>query len=702
MFTLLPFTAFGERYTYYVSTKGSDNYLGSLSRPFRTAQKALDAAAVHKGDTVEVLFRGGIYQLANSVKIKGENLVLRPYNNEKVSFTGGVSLGKNIIRSVKDEKVISLLQHDVKDKVKEIDVKSLGVDLAGITPKGFGRAALPSWSELFVNGKPQHVSRWPNDSTVLIGKVHCTGDIPRNKRFGIGNPVFEYFEDRPSTWKSKDDVWIAGYFAYGYADDMIPVKSINPDEKTITAAIPTMYGFISGASFRRWYALNLLEEIDVPGEYVIDKSNGKIYFLPCDEKIYDVNISIMDEPMFYIEESKNVLIQGFTYEYSRGMGIYMDTSENVKVDSCIFRNLGYVAVSIGRGDLPDGNIYKTQHDSDKKYKDGVGGVIGALSSRLYDDRLFNRSAGTNNGITNCIIYQVGSGGVSLGGGDRCTLTPARNYVENCKIYDFNRIEKSYRPGISIDGVGNRISKCEIFDAPSMAVLINGNDHTVEYCDIHHVCKEVDDQGALYYGRDPSERGLKVRYCYFHDLDSKHRVSATYHDDGACGMEVFGCVYYKAGTMPVLIGGGHDNVYKNNIFVDMPLAFHIDNRMQNWSKSTLDKGGIFDQRLKTVKYNQPPYSDAYPSLVYYWENDPSFPRNNIIVGNLFYKVNELISGSLSYADWYNNYISSKNPGFRNEGNLLDGFIENAPIFDKINHFQPIPFDKIGCDFNLLAK
>ena len=293
-------------------------------------------AGKYKPDTVEILLRGGTYQLLESVKIESENLILCPYNSEKVSFTGGVSLTNNKIKKVKDLSVRSRIQDVVEDKVREIDVRSMEVELAGISPKGFGRAALPSWSELFVNGKPQCISRWPNDSTVLIGKVHCTGDIPRFNKFGIGDPVFEYLEDRPSLWKSTEDVWIAGYFAYGYADDMIPVKSIDSSKKTITAAMPTMYGFLTGASFRRWYALNLVEEIDEPGEYVIDKKKGKIYFYPEDERIDNVNISILKEPMFYVEASKNVLIQGFTFEYSRGMAVYVDTSENVKIDSCNF------------------------------------------------------------------------------------------------------------------------------------------------------------------------------------------------------------------------------------------------------------------------------------------------------------------------------------------------------------------------------
>lgn len=73
------------------------------------------------------------------------------------------------------------------------------------------------------------------------------------------------------------------------------------------------------------------------------------------------------------------------------------------------------------------------------------------------------------------------------------FTPAGNFVENCRIHDFNRVEKSYRPGIWIDGVGNRVSKCDIYNAPSMAILFHGNNHTIEFCKITNVCSEVDDQ-----------------------------------------------------------------------------------------------------------------------------------------------------------------------------------------------------------------
>lgn len=669
-------TASHARQTLIVSPRGNDSGDGTLRKPFRTVERALQAAS-RNGDTIDILLRGGTYPLRQTVEVTGlKHVTLAPYGGENVSFVGGYAVKASQLQKVTNPAVRERLQPEVRDRVREIDARALRIPLTGLIPKGFGRPSLPGWSELFIDGQPLHIARWPNDSMAMIGKIRCTGDIPREEKYGIGDPVFEYAGERPAQWKSTDGMWIGGYFAHGYADDMIPVRSIDTAAHTLTAALPTQYGFMTGAPWRQWFALNLPEEIDLPGEYVLDAPNGKIYFLPAENTpLKEIYISTLDAPMFAVENSGNVTLRGVTLEYSRGMGVYIEASDSVRVDSCVIRNLGYVGVCIGRGDKER--------------------QIGALSGMMYENILFNRNAGTHNGVSNSHIYRVGSGGVDLGGGDRATLTPARNYVENCRIHDFNRIEKSYRPGVWIDGVGNRVSNCEIFDAPSMAILLHGNDHLIEYCDIHDVCREVDDQGALYYGRDPSERGNRVRYCYFHDFSSAHRVSATYHDDGACGMEVFGCVYFRSGTIPVLIGGGHDNVYRNNIFIDMPMAVHIDNRMEGWGRGMLDPGGIADQRLQAVKYTEPPYSTAYPELPHYWEGTPRVPRGNVFAGNLFYKIGKTLNGSPAWADWSDNWVTIDNPGFVDPEKPLKGFVPDAPIYRMIDRFAPIPFERIGC-------
>ena len=228
----------------------------------------------------------------------------------------------------------------------------------------------------------------------------------------------------------------------------------------------------------------------------------------------------------------------------------------------------------------------------------------------------------------------------------------------------------------------------------MAILLHGNDHVLEYNNIYDVCREVDDQGAFYYGRDPSERGNKLRFNYFHHLGNDHRTSAIYHDDGASGMEVFGNIFYKAGTIPVLIGGGQDISYQNNLFIDSSLGIHVDNRFQNWSKATLVQGGIIDKRLKEVKFDQPPYATRYPELVNYWKQDPAIPKRLSFTNNIFVKVKTTRKGEDGWYNWAaSNSVSDIYPY---NWKMMDSrhFIPDDSQLLTPAGWQTLPVEKIG--------
>lgn len=684
-----------ERHIFYVSLKGDNGNEGSLKRPFKTLQMALDRVGELNGkDTVEIVLRGGCYELDKTVELCGKNnLVIRSYENEEVILSGGKAISQKALKKISDASVWNRLQPLVRKQVREVDFEELGFPLNGLHASGFGRPSRSAWTQLFINDEAAALSRWPNDSTVLIGKILRSGVGPKGE--GEPYPAFCYSESRPSTWKDVSQMWISGYFAHGYADDMIQVERIDTVNKAVYAAQHTVYGFMTGAPWRRWFALNLLEEIDLPGEYVIDMLRKKIYLYPPIGKINTIHASLLEGPVMAIENAKNVTVRNITFKYGRQMGVYMENTENVRIQGCTITNVGGVGVAIGKGTVTLGKAGVRPHSAE------AGGVatsreIGDLQGRVYQDILFNRQGGRNNGIVDCHIYNVGAGGVSLGGGDRASLTPAGNFVENCDIHDYNQVEKSYRPGVWIDGVGNRVTKCNIYNAPSMAILFHGNDHLIELCKITNVCTEVDDQGAVYYGRDASEQGNVIRYCYFKELSPRHRVTATYHDDGACGAEVYGNIYYKAGSLPVLIGGGHDNHYKHNIFIESPVAIHLDNRMQNWGKFMIKRGGIIDQRLKEVNYRESPYREAYPQLVHYWDKDASYPSGNVIEGNLFYKIGNVVNGRTEWGEFRNNWVTNTNPGFIDEQNPLKGFKADAAVFQYIKDFPNLPFEQIGCD------
>lgn len=580
-----------------------------------------------KGDNriVHLQLHGGEYNFSKTTILEGNiysNIIISPYNEDKVYFTGGVDLTKKVSRVDKNKKYL------YKIDVSETQLKKL----SGIRPVGFLRPYEASWNEIFINGKPFQLSRWPNKGNVKIGTVTDEGALPWKGNNELRGGVFKYDNTHIDKWKQKDDIWISGYFRHGYADDMVPVKRIDRKAKTIETGLPHYWGYGNGAPWNNYYFLNIVEEIDENGEYAIDIKNNKVFFKST-EPINRVVVSKLDSPFFDLYKISNVTISNIIFEYSRSLALTMTETENVMVRKCIFRNLGSAAISVGLGVKP----------FDCLVEDSVGvlqrGIIGALQPHLYAQSEVNRKGGYNNGIIDCEFYDLGSGAVSLGGGDRKTLTPGNNFVYGCKFSRTNRIEKSYRPAIHITGVGNKVLKSEISELPSMAILFHGNNHLIESNYIHNVCYEVDDNGAVYYGRNPTECGNVVKDNTFANIGNDYTCCSVYIDDCAGGLLVEGNTFYKAGRFGVLIGGGSDNCIVGNKFIDTECAVHIDNRLENWAKHLLNKGGLFEKRLNAVDAFGHLYLKAYPFLNHY-KNISGKPSRNVMINNKMVKVKQV--------------------------------------------------------------
>jgi hypothetical protein len=202
---------------------------------------------------------------------------------------------------------------------------------------------------------------------------------------------------------------------------------------------------------------------------------------------------------------------------------------------------------------------------------------------------------------------------------------------------------------------------------------------LEYNNIHHTTLEVDDMGAVYIGRDPSENGNIIRYNYFHNMGGQNKTMAVYNDDGSCGTLVTGNVFYRAGTVAGFIGGGQDNKYINNLFLNTRYAVHIDKRLQNWAKGVVQKDGLFQKRLEAVNYTKPPYSTAYPNLKDYFQQGPAAPQRNDFFRNVMVNIEQKFEGdsTLLYLDRHN-FETVGDPGFKNY-RKLDFRIKKTPSF-----------------------
>ncbi len=679
---------------YYVSVSGSDKNNGSISSPFATIDCARDAIRFDRLKSSEtsyiIYLRYGIYKTLKTIEFNNQDLfkensplIISAYKNETVRLSGGIQILPQSIGSIHDITITKRFITRVKEKIKQIDYSALNINEGNILPHGFGRPYTNTQMELFSESNAYTLARWPNSGYSTYKRVIEKGSTPFNGDNSNKGGILEYDNKRLERWINAEELWISGFFRYGFADDAVAIEKIDFVKNYIFTKQPTFYGFSSGESFNSFYGFNILEEIDLPGEYFVDKKNKKIYFYPFDdENLSDLFLSIIEQPLIKVENSSNIYFEDIKFECTRGMGAYVEGGNNIRFTNCTFRNIGTVAICFGKG-------------VDEKVTP-ASGKLGKFKEHLYSNQTWNRNCGNNHLVENCEIFNTGAGGIILGGGDRATLEKGNNRVSNCSIRNINRYEKTYRGGINLDGVGNIVDHNEIYNCPGVAIHLNGNDHLIEYNIIHDAVTDGHDMGAIYYGRNPSEQGNSIRYNYFHHIGNKEgTIMSVYHDDGACGMNVYGNIFYKPGNIAVMIGGGNDIIYHNNIFIETNLVFHIDNRILNWGKEEfIGEKGIFRKRLQEVGIDNPPYSIAYPNLANYWTDNLGTPKRNKIENNLFVNIGQLHNGSADWIELGENYLSNADPGFENYAKMNFKLLEDSEVFTVLSNFTIIPFENIG--------
>ena len=130
-------------------------------------------------------------------------------------------------------------------------------------------------------------------------------------------------------------------------------------------------------------------------------------------------------------------------------------------------------------------------------------------------------------------------------------------------------------------------------------------------------------------------------------------------------------------------------------MNLPSAITIDARLKTWANKWIQQGGDYDKKFRAVNYAQPPFSEAYPEMINYWNDDPTTPKRNVISNNIFYNVKKNIIGKREYLVWKGNWETMKNPGFKNTNNPLEG-INYQFIRQHLPDFKEIPLERIGCN------
>ncbi len=599
---------------FFVSNSGNDAWSGTLAAPnrsntdgpFRSLSGARDALRLLRGKGLlpvgaTVTIRGGTYALVDPFLLTREDsgtpagpVTWRTYRNEKVLLSGGRSVSG--FSRVEDPAVRARLGPTAASHVLVTDLKAQGITNYGEINQ---RGGPPM--ELFVNGKRMTVARYPNEGWLQIAGVPQSGDtlynkgLEREKRYD-GVPAgrhygkIAYEGSEPSRWGAAEDVFVHGYWTFDWSDSYQHIQSIDTASREITIRPPHhWYGYTKN---QRFYFLNILEELDAPGEWYLDRTRGILYVWPSSD-IKEADVSLIENPLIELDSCSWTRIEGLTLSYSRREGVKILGGSDDVVSGCVFANLG-----------------------------GDAAVI---------------DGGTRCGVSGCTIHDVGLGGIQLKGGDRKTLAPGAHFAEDNRIFDYSTWLRTGQYAVVMEGVGQRVAHNVIHDSPFEGIAIRGNDNVIEYNEFHHLMKETGDAGAIHTGRDWTWRGNVIRYNYFHDLKGPglHGVMAVYLDDWASGFTVKGNLFYRAGRA-TMIGGGRDNIVEENIYVQCSPSLHVDARGLGWASYYFDgtTKELFT-KMDDMKYNEPPYSTRYPGLLHMEDSTPAVPKYNTITRNISY-------------------------------------------------------------------
>lgn len=552
---------------YYVSPIGSDANAGTLAAPFATLEAARDAIRALPRPLPEggvtVWLRGGTYYRVSSFFLSSVDsgvstapIVYRAFAGELPEISGGKPQPASAFVPLASAEAGRVAPGVDPASIVELDLTAAGVVNRGPFPGMFNQWTTHNvyspgndggLCEVIFRGRRMPLSRYPNrdlvDDNLRTTNLAMDGVVAGTANDGSGylngggtyvdstgalvavGGAFRYAaadDAHVARWLTaltKGGLWLQGYWRVPWQINGVKVKSIDLANRVIaldsSAEVPLGIGYKYtrpvGNRAEPYWAINMLEEMDQPGEWAVDFSRNRLYFLRP-ETIDGNNFEISDlaSPLVQMSNTQHVVFCGITFRNGLASAVQISKGSRNLILGCRFVNMNNYPVDL----------------------DG----------------------GSTNGVVSSDFTDMGGGGVYLRGGSETSepRVPARNFAVNNRIHNFSSVTRVYAPAIDagfsgagggggggghITSVGMRVANNRVSRSPHGAILHGSFDHTFEYNDVSDFCQVSNDLGAFYSYDDFAQMGYTTfRYNFIHD--SPHG-DGIYFDNDHRGVRVYG-------------------------------------------------------------------------------------------------------------------------------------------------------------------
>jgi hypothetical protein len=595
----------------HVSPSGRDAASGSARAPVASLERAAElvraAREVRPAASVTVLLAPGDYPLSASLQLGPADsgtasapVVWRSTTPGAARIVGAKPVNPDLLRPLSDPALIARLAPEARGHVRELDLDALRVRHSDPLPD-WARESVDLFA-VFFDDLRLPLSRWPNGEHgyTTMKRVLDSGSFRhRDPRGG----TFEYREDRPARWQAalaENGVWVRGFWRVPWTAETIRVKAIDPAARTITLAVATPNGI--GSKYSRelngtrpgdgkepWFALNLLEEIDEPGEWSVDFTRNKLYlWLP--EGPGHLLIADNSNPLLSLMGAEHVHFRDLVFTHNMGEGVSIADGDSVRLLGCRVQNI------LRRGVVIRG--------------------------------------GFNHVVQSCDLTEIGLAAIDLLGGDRATLTHSGHRIVNNHVWRAALLAPVPALIAGLDTrtqqlVGALIAHNRVHDVTYSAIHFAGNENILEFNEFYRLGLDGGDLGGFYTTGGWTSYGNVVRHNFIHHAEN---ANAIYMDDGGSGLLAEDNVIYRAES-GIFIGGGHDHLVRRNLVVRSKRAIHVDARGMEPARNYVATDRRLRSDLDSVPFAKAPWSERYPSLLTLLDHDTRIPRGNVLRDNV---------------------------------------------------------------------
>lgn len=562
----------------YVSPTGAPGASGTKEDPLGDLEQALEKVRERGAAGSTIFLFGGIYSLEDTVVLDGtvsgseeQPLRIAAVPGQRARFIGGPVLEADRFRPVGEEDgAYYRLPKAARSRVLVYQLEGAAVEGAsGIAHRGYFERST-GYVELFSGNDVLEIAAWPN-AGIWKRETRLENGYFIGASRSSANSMTVDRRAPLERWADKSGAWLHGYFANDWADEHLPLDSVDLDDWRITSGEAPSAALGENRPFRIY---NLPEELSTPGEYWIDSDSGLLYVWPVKSfASKPAYVSTLTGPLFRVQEAANIVFTGVTFEASRGNLVEVTDSSSIAFEFCTFRYSGTDALV----------LHGTQHL-----------------------------------VSGCEFYGIGAAAIDLDGGDFLTLSDGGIVVTDSYFKDTGRHYLTNSAAVVIRGVGNVVRNNLMTRLPHTAIEFSGNNHLIELNDIVGVCYYSDDAGAIYAGRDWSGWGTVIRRNLIREIRSSRGnanwVAGIYLDDCASGTEITENVIYGIEAVGLNIGGGRNNVMQHNIIAATGFAAHAnDNRGLKWATDGNNDSWNLLEQLRRANAWSRTWANEYPEI-----------------------------------------------------------------------------------------